>query len=150
MFKPKHRRKPAVQPTKSPVTIPIPERLLQEAQAQYSMQRSAQSFNLTAESIDKLHTMYVVADGQVRIPTDHDKPILDLLVASCGAAMAMNPALDLKPLASKTAFYLADISAWSEKFTLNPSLYPVATMWLIDGPYLKAANNVMREAGIQL
>jgi hypothetical protein len=89
-----------------------PDQLALKARELYGSQRFTAAFEAYASAVDKIHTMCVMAEpsSRRRQPGPGDQAILDGLVSAAGAALAMDPALDLKPTAIPTMMYLVQIA----------------------------------------
>lgn len=89
-----------------------PDRLALEAQELYGNQRFAAAFQMYAAAVDKIHTMCVMAApaSRQRQPGSGDQAILDGLISAAGAALAMDPTLDLKSPSITTMMYLVQIA----------------------------------------
>lgn len=111
----------------------VPDELCEQAQLKYGHQDFVGAFTMYATAIDKLHTMCVVAPAPNRIRSfsEADQPILDGLVNSAGAALAMNSELNITTEAEKAAEYLRQISVEAERVGADHRPYTNAMQELI-------------------
>ena len=95
-----------------PEELQIPDQLAQQAGYKFGTQDFAGAFNTYAEAIDKIHTMCVVTPRGMRqrTPGERDLVILDGLNNSLGAALAVNPQLDVRKLVERTIGYMDQIA----------------------------------------
>jgi hypothetical protein len=89
--------------------LQIPDELAQRAALAYGSQQFTSAAEAYAQAVDKLHTMYAVGNCQFRQPSPDDLPILEGLVNSVGAAIAMGSAAAVRQSAESSLHYLGDL-----------------------------------------
>lgn len=90
-------------------TVQIPDELAQRAQIEYGNSSFPAAANLYADAVDKLHTMYVIGQCQYRQPSQSDSSITQGLASAVGAALAMDPSVQMRSLIVRSIGYLSEI-----------------------------------------
>jgi hypothetical protein len=93
-------------------SLQIPDQLAQAADRAYGNQDFIGAFRKSAEAVDKIHTMCVMAPAQSRIrqPSDRDDPILDRLTSALGGSLAVDPNAPVADLTRSTVGLLMQIA----------------------------------------
>ncbi len=89
--------------------LQVPDEIAIRAKIEYGNGRFAAAASLYGESVDKLHTMYVVGGCRYRQPSPSDSPITEGLVSAVGAALAVDPSVPVRSLLERSADYLSQI-----------------------------------------
>ncbi|TFV91149.1 hypothetical protein [Blastococcus sp. CT_GayMR16] len=92
--------------------LQMPDQLAQEAADQYGNRDFAGALQTYGRAIDKIHTMCVMASpgSRIRSPGPQDQPILDGFNSSLGAALALNPRLDVATEVERATAYLRQVA----------------------------------------
>jgi hypothetical protein len=107
--------------------LQIPDELAQKAALEYGSQQFSAAAGLYAAAVDKLHTMYAIGNCKFREPSADDMPILQGLVNSVGAAVAMGSGPAVRQPAASALHYLADIEQTLSARGQNVGMFRQAT-----------------------
>jgi hypothetical protein len=112
-------------PSSAPAAVEMqpPDELAQRGGVAYEGSDFTYAAELYGDAVDKLHTMYVMGGARYRKPSDSDRPILDGLVNSVGAAIASGRIADVRHHAERACHYLAEIDQMVPPQASGPSIY---------------------------
>jgi len=108
-----------------------PDELAEQAALEYGSGQFGAAMETYAKSIDKIHTMCVVANpnSRIRAPSSQDQPILDGFNNALGAAMASQPSFAPSATVQRTIIYLQQIAeqAGVESERYNQAIMEIET-----------------------
>lgn len=97
----------------TPSSLQIPDQFAQRAREAYGNSDFVRAAELYSDAVDKLHTMYVMANPPcaVRKPSPSDALITQGIVSAVGAALAVDPTAPVREMAERSIAYLNEIIA---------------------------------------
>lgn len=94
-------------------SLQIPDQFEQRAQEAYGNSDFVRAVELYSDAVDKLHTMYVMANPAcaVRRPSQSDALITQGIVSAVAVALAMDSNASVRKMAERSIAYLNEIIA---------------------------------------